>query len=99
MPKPRDCVTPHNCLPTHALRPTPPPLHPPTLHCLSKAPPLSPTPSAGGEALDYILMEAFGGPEGGAEGGQGGQGGATGFINQLGLTISGLQRFMRSLSQ
>ena len=44
-------------------------------------------------------MEAFGGPEGGAEGGQGGQGGATGFINQLGLTISGLQRFMRSLSQ
>ncbi|PRW33042.1 hypothetical protein C2E21_8017 [Chlorella sorokiniana] len=53
----------------------------------------------GGEALDYILMEAFGGPEGGAEGGQGGQGGATGFINQLGLTISGLQRFMRSLSQ
>lgn len=43
-------------------------------------------------------MEAFGGPEGGAEGGAGGQG-ATGFINQLGLTLSGLQRFMRSLSQ
>ncbi|PSC76209.1 hypothetical protein C2E20_0092 [Micractinium conductrix] len=49
----------------------------------------------GGEALDYILMDAFGGP---AEG-EGGAGGATGFINQLGLTLSGLQRFMRSLSQ
>ena len=40
-------------------------------------------------------MDAFGGP---AEG-EGGAGGATGFINQLGLTLSGLQRFMRSLSQ
>lgn len=49
----------------------------------------------GGEALDYILMEALG-PQAGAEGEQ--QGGA-GFINQLGVTISGLQRFMRSLSQ
>lgn len=51
---------------------------------------------AGGEDLDYILMSEFGAPEGG-EGGQ--QGGATGFVNQLGVTISGLQRFMRSLSQ
>lgn len=50
----------------------------------------------GGEDLDYILMSEFGAPEGG-EGGQ--QGGATGFVNQLGVTISGLQRFMRSLSQ
>lgn len=41
-------------------------------------------------------MSEFGAPEGG-EGGQ--QGGATGFVNQLGVTISGLQRFMRSLSQ
>ncbi|KAL4448843.1 hypothetical protein ABPG77_007560 [Micractinium sp. CCAP 211/92] len=49
----------------------------------------------GGEALDYILMEALG-PPAGAEGEQ--QGGA-GFINQLGVTLSGLQRFMRSLSQ
>lgn len=51
----------------------------------------------GGEALDYILMEALGPPPG-AEGGQQGSGGA-GFINQLGVTLSGLQRFMRSLSQ
>ncbi|KAL4422848.1 hypothetical protein ABPG75_009045 [Micractinium tetrahymenae] len=51
----------------------------------------------GGEALDYILVDALGPPPG-AEGGQQG-GGATGFINQLGVTISGLQRFMRSLSQ
>ena len=41
-------------------------------------------------------MDAFGGP---AEGEGGRRGGATGFINQLGLTLSGLQRFMRSLSQ
>lgn len=54
-------------------------------------------PPAGGEALDYILMEALGPPPG-AEGGQQGSGGA-GFINQLGVTLSGLQRFMRSLSQ
>lgn len=42
-------------------------------------------------------MEALGPPPG-AEGGQQGSGGA-GFINQLGVTLSGLQRFMRSLSQ
>lgn len=52
----------------------------------------------GGEALDFILMEALGPPAG-----QGGKGGAqaagAGFINQLGVTLSGLQRFMRSLSQ
>ena len=62
-------------------------------------PPRLPFPPPGGEALDYILMEAFGGPAEGGEGGAGGQGGATGFINQVGLTLSGLQRFMRSLSQ
>ncbi|KAI3430548.1 hypothetical protein D9Q98_005141 [Chlorella vulgaris] len=52
----------------------------------------------GGEALDYILMEAFGEMEGGEGGKEGGSGG-TSFVNQVGLTLSSLQRFMRSLSQ
>lgn len=35
----------------------------------------------------------------GGKGGEGGQGGGVGFAQQLGLTLSSLQRFMRSLSQ
>jgi hypothetical protein len=42
-------------------------------------------------------MDAFGAQAGGEGGEQ--QGGAAGFINQLGLTVSSLQRFMKSLSQ
>lgn len=43
-------------------------------------------------------MEAFGEMEGGEGGKEGGSGG-TSFVNQVGLTLSSLQRFMRSLSQ
>ena len=44
-------------------------------------------------------MDAFG-QQPGQEGGEGGSGGgATGFVNQVGLTISGLRRFMKALSQ
>lgn len=72
---------------------------PPFTWCrpLNPPPPLSPGGLTGGEALDYILMEALGPPAG--EGGEGGEKAGTGFVNQLGLTLSGLQRFMRSLSQ
>jgi hypothetical protein len=43
-------------------------------------------------------MEAFGEMEGGEGGKEGGSGG-TSFVNQVSLTLSSLQRFMRSLSQ
>ena len=51
----------------------------------------------GGEALDLIILEALGGEQSGVEGEAGSQG--PGFVNQIGLTLSSLQRFMRSLSQ
>ena len=46
-------------------------------------------------------MDAFGqlpGQDVDSEGGSGG-GGAAGFVNQVGLTLSGLRRFMKALSQ
>jgi hypothetical protein len=51
----------------------------------------------GGEDLDLILMEALGG--GGGEGGEGEGGGGPGLVQRVGLAISGLQRFARSLSR
>ena len=50
----------------------------------------------GGEELDLIIMEAFGQGGGGADG-EGKEG--PGLVNQIGLTLNSLQRFMRSLSQ
>lgn len=51
----------------------------------------------GGEDLDLMILEALGGGQSGAEGEAGGQG--PGFVDKIGLTLSSLQRFMRSLSQ
>lgn len=65
-------------------------------YCPPLAAPTAPYCHAGGEALDFILAEALGmSPEGG-EGGEGGQ--QLGFGQKVGLTLSSLQRFMRSLS-
>ena len=64
----------------------------------------------GGEDLDLILMDALGlqgeqqqqqdggGGGGGGEGGSAGQGAASA-LGQLGVTVAGLSRFMRSLSR
>jgi hypothetical protein len=52
----------------------------------------------GGEALDLIVMQALGASTGGTDGGDG-QNGGPGVLQQIGLTINSLQRFMRSLSQ
>jgi hypothetical protein len=54
-----------------------------------------------GEKLDYIIMEAMGlnkgaGAEGGEGGGEGGKGPS--LFQQIGATVTSLQRFMRSLS-
>ena len=50
----------------------------------------------GGEDLDLIIMNALGGTGGGDDGNGEGE---PSFVNKIGLTISSLQRFMRSLSQ
>jgi len=51
----------------------------------------------GGEDLDLIIMNALG-MSGGADGNDDGSN-EPGFVDKIGLTISSLQRFMRSLSQ
>lgn len=51
----------------------------------------------GGEDLDLIIVNALGGTGGG--GGEGEEASGPGLADRIGLTISSLQRFMRSLSQ
>lgn len=49
----------------------------------------------GGEALDMIVMQALGMDKSEGDGGNG----SPGLLQQIGVTLNGLQRFMRSLSQ